>query len=70
MGINSYRAVGQILKRNPNPHGTPGYRVVNSNGKVGGYFGKKTSEKARKLREEGIQIINGKIDLKKYLYAF
>ncbi len=34
---NAYRAVGQILKRNPYPLIIPCHRVVNSGNKLGGY---------------------------------
>ncbi len=33
----AFRAVGQILKRNPYPLIIPCHRVVNSGGKIGGY---------------------------------
>ena len=33
----AFRAVGQILKRNPYPLIVPCHRVINNNGKLGGY---------------------------------
>ena len=38
----AYRAVGQVLKNNPYPLIIPCHRIVESNGRLGGYiFGKK-----------------------------
>lgn len=38
----AYRAVGQVLKRNPYPLIIPCHRVIKSNNKIGGYvFGAK-----------------------------
>jgi len=38
----AYRAVGQILKNNPYPLIIPCHRIIESNGRLGGYvFGKK-----------------------------
>ena len=33
----AYRAVGNILNRNPNPEKIPCHRVIRSDGKIGGY---------------------------------
>ena len=48
----AYRAVGQILKRNPNLGKVPCHRVIRSDGKLGGYV-RGTAEKISKLRAEG-----------------
>lgn len=53
----SCRAVGQVLKNNPYPLIIPCHRVVESNGKLGGYIWGKSSKKAildleRQIREE------------------
>ena len=59
MGIHP-RKVAKILSKNKNPK-IPCYRVVYSNGRVGGYkFGGK-KEKIRKLRKENIKIRGDKI---------
>lgn len=51
---SAYRAVGNILKQNHNPH-IPCHRIVRSDGKPGGYNrGKK--EKIRLLQAEGVRI--------------
>ncbi|MFA5163218.1 MAG: MGMT family protein [Patescibacteria group bacterium] len=63
------RAVGNALHRNPYAPEVPCHRVIRSNGQVGGFAGGK-ARKLRLLREEGIVIKDGRIDLKKYLYNF
>lgn len=64
LGSKGYRAVGNAMNKNKNKN-IKCYKVVCSDGKIGGYNrGKK--EKIRLLKKEGIEIINGKIDLKKY----
>ncbi len=65
----AYRAVGNAMNKNPYAPRVPCHRVVQSNGKVGG-FASGTKKKAEMLKKEGIEIVNGKIDLKKYLYKF
>lgn len=68
----AYRAVGQALKQNKKPIIIPCHRVVNSDGRVGGYCGVKNSvKKIKLLRKEDIKIKNNKIvDLKNKLYRF
>ncbi len=69
LGSRGYRSVGQALKRNPRPVVIPCHRVVNSDGSIGGYHGKSDSdEKERILREEGVEIRQGKINLKKHFF--
>ncbi len=70
VGTRAYRAVGQVMKRNPNAPQVPCHRVVKSDGKIGGYAkGPKT--KVKMLQKEGIKISNGRVvDLKKYLFKF
>ncbi len=63
----SFRAVGNALNKNKNTKTIPCHRVIKSDGTVGGYaFG--TNKKAKILKSEGIEIINNKINLQKYLY--
>ncbi len=63
-GTKSYRAIGQILKRNPYAPTVPCHRVVKSDGTIGGFKGKKQStEKKKMLEKEGIAIKNKKIIL-------
>lgn len=63
------RAVGQVLNVNDDPETIPCYRVVHSNGEVGGYsLGKE--EKIRRLKSDGLKIISGKIaNLDKVLFT-
>ncbi|MEK6897405.1 MAG: MGMT family protein [Nanoarchaeota archaeon] len=65
----AYRAVGNAMNKNPYAPGVACHRVVKSSGEVGG-FASGTRKKISMLRKEGIKIVNGKIDLKKYLYKF
>lgn len=61
------RAVGNALHKNPDPDNIPCYRVVNSQGKLSGEFafgGEKAQEKL--LVADGIEVVNGIVDLKKY----
>ena len=70
LGTKGYRAIGQILKRNPNPISCPCHRVVSSDGKIGGFaFG--SAKKIELLGGEGVNIKNGIIvDLKGALHEF
>lgn len=61
------RAVGNALHKNPDPEGIPCYRVVNSKGELSGEFafgGK--GRQAALLMADGIEVIDGKVDLAKY----
>lgn len=63
------RAVGNALHKNPDPESIPCYRVVNSKGELSGEFafgGAGAQEKL--LRADGIEVIDGRVDLKKYGY--
>ena len=61
------RAVGNALHKNPDPLHIPCFRVVNSKGELAGAFafggGKAQVEL---LREDGVEVVNGKVDLEKY----
>lgn len=67
---NGQRVIGQFMKKNPYPGIIPCHRVVNSDGKVGGYaYGDKI--KINMLKKEGIKIKDGKIlDWDKKFYKF
>ena len=61
------RAVGNALHRNPDPEGIPCYRVVNAKGELSGEFAfGGPGVQAKLLEAEGIEVINGKVDLDKY----
>jgi O-6-methylguanine DNA methyltransferase len=56
------RAIGSIMRANPNPPIIPCHRVVYSDGRLGGFSGRShIPKKARLLRSEGIKIANGRI---------
>ena len=64
----SSRAVGNALGRNPDPDGPPCYRVIKSDGSIGGYAGG-VQEKISRLRADGITVKDGRIlDLEKVLF--
>ena len=69
LNCKAYRSVGNAMNKNPYAPKVPCHRVVNSNGKLGG-FASGVNNKIKMLEKEGIEIINGKIDLNKYLHRF
>lgn len=61
------RAVGNALHKNPDPDNIPCYRVVNAKGELAGEFAfGGAGEQAKLLRAEGIEVVDGKVDLAKY----
>ena len=61
------RAVGNALHKNPDPAGIPCFRVVNGKGELAGEFafgGK--GRQAALLREDGVEVTGGKVDMEKY----
>jgi O-6-methylguanine DNA methyltransferase len=65
----AYRAIANVLARNPRPVEIPCHRVVRSDGRVGGYsLG--VGKKVRLLNEEGVEVKNGRVDLRRYLFEF
>lgn len=61
------RAVGNALHRNPDPVGIPCYRVVNAKGELSGEFAFGGSgAQAKLLSDDGIEVTDGRVDLKKY----
>lgn len=61
------RAVGNALHRNPDPEHIPCYRVVNAKGELAGEFAfGGAGKQAAILEVDGIEVINGKVDLTKY----
>ncbi len=54
------RAAGNALNRNPDPVGVPCYRVVKSDGTLGGYNGG-LPEKIRRLRADGIEVRDNRV---------
>ena len=56
------RTAGRLLSNNPHPDKYPCYRVVYSNGRV-------VSKHVKLLKKEGIEIKQGRIDLKRFLIS-
>jgi len=69
----SGRAVGNAMNKNPRSFldggNIPCHRVVKSNGEIGG-FASGSKKKISMLKKEGVVIINGKIDLKRFGFRF
>lgn len=69
-----YQAIGQALRRNPYSPIVPCHRVVASDGSLGGFKGKRqgkeVEEKKRLLEKEGVEIVDGKVDLGTVLFQF
>ena len=61
------RVVGNILHNNPDPIKYPCYKVVNSKGELAINFGDGGIEtQAKRLKADGIKVVNYKVDLNKY----
>lgn len=61
------RAVGNALHKNPEPGVIPCHRVVNSKGELAGEFAfGGLGVQAKLLLEEGVETVDGKVDLEKY----
>lgn len=64
------RAVGNALHRNPDPENIPCFRVVNSKGELSGAFAfGGEDEQERRLRADGIEVVDGRVDLEKFGYT-
>lgn len=61
------RAVGNALHRNPDPENIPCFRVVNAKGELSGEFAfGGAGRQAELLEAEGVEVRDGRVDLKKY----
>lgn len=61
------RAVGNALHKNPDPENIPCFRVVNSKGELSGEFAfGGIGAQAKLLEAEGVEVKDGRVDLKKY----
>ena len=69
LGGKAYRAVGNALNKNPYAPFVPCHRVINSNGKLGG-FASGLKNKINMLEQEGVEIKGNKINLDKFFYKF
>lgn len=63
------RYVGNVLHSNLDPIKYPCYKVVNSKGRLANNFafGGLSGQKKR-LQEDGIEVLNNRVDLTKYQY--
>jgi methylated-DNA-[protein]-cysteine S-methyltransferase len=68
MGSSAVRAVGTAMKKNSDKI-TPCHRVINSNGFVGGYNGL-IGDKIEALKKEGVEVVEGLVNLKKFGFEF
>lgn len=63
----AFRAVGNLLHRNTDPGTYPCHRVVSSQGRMAPDFAFGGAEaQAEKLAAEGVEVKNGRVDLKKW----
>ena len=60
LDTKAYRAVGNALNRNPYAPIVPCHRVVNSDGRIGG-FATGIRKKIQLLKKEGILVENNKV---------
>ena len=67
LNSKAYQAIGTALSKNKHLVKVPCHRVIRSSGDIGGYV-LGTKKKMKLLKKEGIEIINNRIDLKKYSY--
>lgn len=71
LGSKAYRHIGKVMNKNPysfNKKGdVPCHRVIGSNGTLVG-FAHGLKKKTEMLESEGVEVVNGKVDLKKYGY--
>ncbi len=65
------RAVGNALHKNPDPSTIPCHRVVNSKGELAGEYAFGGAWKQGQILEsEGVEVIDGRVNLEKYRMAF
>lgn len=63
------RAVGNALHKNPDPDTIHCFRVVNSKGELSGEFAfGGAGAQAKLLESEGVEVVDGRVDLKKYQF--
>jgi methylated-DNA-[protein]-cysteine S-methyltransferase len=75
LNTKAYRAVGNACRKNPYALRVPCHRVVRSDGTIGGFGGKTSGktveEKTLLLREENVEVRNGRVvDFEKVLFRF
>ena len=66
-----HRHVGILLSQNTDGIKYPCYKVVYSDGRLGGFTSPRgIKEKIERLKKDGIKIKNNRIDLKRFLFSF
>ena len=69
----SPRAIGQIMRHNKEPGKYPCFKVINSDGSIGGFGGAtnggRINEKVNLLKKDGVNVVNGKVD-KRCIFRF
>lgn len=58
--IRAARAVGRMMNQNPDPDNMPCYKIVHSDGRLGG-FGRGIDDKIRRLKKDNISVKDGHI---------
>lgn len=65
------RYAGKLLSRNTDGVKYPCFKIICSDGSLGGFTSKNgLKDKIKRLEADGIEIRNNRIDLKKYLFDF
>lgn len=59
--IKASRAVGRMMNQNPDPDNMPCYKIVYSDGRIGG-FGRGIKDKIRRLKQDNIKVKDGRIE--------
>ena len=65
----AYRAVGNAMHVNPHAPQVPCHRVINADGKLGG-FATGIKNKISMLKAEGVEIKDNQIDLQRFGFSF
>ena len=70
---HAMQAVGTTMKNNPCGPYIPCHRVIKSDGSIGNFRGGApgaVKEKIRMLVDEGVEVVKGRIDLRRYRHNF
>ena len=64
------RYIGKALGKLPEGHASPWHRVIRSNGQIAFPIGsERFEEQAQRLREEGVEVREGRIPMKTYQWT-
>ena len=65
------RYAGRLLSRNTDGVKYPCFKIIRSDGSLGGFTSKNgIKDKIKRLEADGIEIKSNKVDLKRYLFNF